>query len=248
MRAILTWHSVDDSGSAISVAPEAFRAQVRWLASGRVRVVSVAELLTLDDAVDAVALTFDDGFANFLTQALPLLHDHGLPATLFVVAGHVGGDNDWHGSSGGVPIMPLLGWDELGAVATAGIEIGAHTRTHPVLPSLDVGALLDELAGAADEIAQRIGKRPTGFAYPYGLADARVTRETARHFSWACTDTFNSLERGDDRMLLPRLDAWYFRTERMLAPWGTARFQAWVWARRQARWARRSMRRIRNAA
>ena len=56
MRAILTYHSIDESGSPISVAPAAFRRHVEWLASGRVRVVSLEEIVRLNDAVDAVAL------------------------------------------------------------------------------------------------------------------------------------------------------------------------------------------------
>ena len=93
MRAIITWHSVDPSGSPISVPQEVFRRQLAWLASGHVRVVSVPELRALSDTTNAAALTFDDGFANFATEAMPLLHERGLPATLFIVTDHVGSDN-----------------------------------------------------------------------------------------------------------------------------------------------------------
>ena len=95
MRAILTYHSIDDSGSPISVAPEEFRAHVRWLSSGLVRVVPLAELVTLPPEEEAVAITFDDAFQNFASVAAPLLYEHGLPATLFVVSGRVGRDNAW---------------------------------------------------------------------------------------------------------------------------------------------------------
>ena len=244
MRAILTWHSLDTSGSAISVAPETFRRQVAWLASGRVRVVSIADLLAMDDDSDAVALTFDDGFSNFATEALPLLHEHGFPATVFVVAEYVGGDNRWGGRSDGVPIMPLLGWDDLAGAVQKGVEIGAHSCTHPLLPSLGETALADELARAAVTIERRLGTRPGGFAYPYGVADDRVAAATGQHYAWACTDEFRPLSAGLSRMMLPRLDAWYFRHERMLAPWGTPRFRSWAWARRQARRVRRTARRI----
>ena len=65
MRAILTYHSIDPSGSPISVSPAAFRRHIEWLASGRVRVVRLEELMRLPAGEDAVALTFDDGFAKF---------------------------------------------------------------------------------------------------------------------------------------------------------------------------------------
>ncbi|MBK9550504.1 MAG: hypothetical protein IPO52_15740 [Gemmatimonadetes bacterium] len=60
MRAILTYHAIDATGSVISVTPEDFAAHVSWAASGAVQVVSVEELLAFPDSVNAVALTFDD--------------------------------------------------------------------------------------------------------------------------------------------------------------------------------------------
>src|SRR5581483_6893264 len=80
MRAILTYHSIDESGSVISVGRETFAAQAAWLASGRVRVTTVDELLALPPDADAVALTFDDGFQNFADTAVPVLERHGLRA------------------------------------------------------------------------------------------------------------------------------------------------------------------------
>ena len=84
MRAILTYHSVDESGSPISIAPAAFRRHVAWLAAHGPRVVSVDELLRLPPTAAAVALTFDDAFVNFADLAWPLLREHRLPATVFV--------------------------------------------------------------------------------------------------------------------------------------------------------------------
>ena len=239
MRAILTWHSIDPSGSPISLPLHVFRRQVDWLASGRVRVVDVEELLDLDDTVDAVALTFDDAFANFATEAAPLLRDHGLPATLFVVSGRVGCDNAWHGQrEAGIPVLPLLGWDDLANLRHAGFKLGAHTRTHPNLRTLDERELLEEVCVAADEMERRLGDRPRGFAYPYGAVDARVAEVTARCYNWACTTTFQSLGADEQLNMLPRLDAWYFRQPGHLERWGTAGFRASLWCRRQARRAR----------
>ena len=75
MRAILTYHSIDSSGSPVSVSEETFRAHARFLGSGRVSVGPLADLPSLPDEEDAVALTFDDGFLNFSMLAMPLLSD-----------------------------------------------------------------------------------------------------------------------------------------------------------------------------
>ena len=84
MRAILTYHSIDSSGSPISISEESFRGHIRFFGSGRVRVVPLAELAALPDETDAVTLTFDDGFLNFTSAVLPSLAHLGFPATVFV--------------------------------------------------------------------------------------------------------------------------------------------------------------------
>jgi len=239
MRAILTWHSLDRSGSPISVAPEEFRRQVEWLAESEVEVVGVDRLLELPDEANAAALTFDDGFANYGVEAAPVLGKFGLPSTIFVVTGHVGGDNRWGGrESAGIPSLPLLGWDELASLRDAGVTLGAHTRTHPRLPALDANALEREIAGAADEMESRLGSRPAGFAYPYGETAPAAENVVARSYRWACTTELREIGGREQRLQLPRIDAWYLREPARRAGWGSRQFRTWLWCRRQARRAR----------
>lgn len=236
MRAILTWHSLDRSGSAISVAPEEFRRQVEWLAASGVKVVGVEQLLELPDDTDAAALTFDDGFANFAVEAAPVLAELGMPATIFVVTGHAGGDNRWGGRDhAGIPTLPLLGWDELAGLRDAGMTLAAHTRTHPRLPALDTGALEREIGGAADEMESRLGERPAGFAYPYGETGPAAAGVVARSYRWACTTELREVAGREQPHHLPRIDAWYLRESARRAGWGTRQFRSWLWCRRQAR-------------
>lgn len=242
MRAILTYHSVDPSGSPISIEGGVFRRHVEWLASGMVPVVSVDTLLCLPGDASALALTFDDGFANFATEAAPLLQDRGLPVTLFVVTGHIGGDNRWRGrGDAGVPMLPLLGWDDLGRLREAGVTLGAHTRTHPRLTRQNGPLLEAELAGAAAEMENRLGELPQGLAYPYGDLDDRVVRAAATCYQWACTTELRPLGEAESRHRVPRLDAWYFRDPARLADWGSPGFRAWLWCRRQGRRVRASL-------
>ncbi len=236
MRAILTYHSLDDSGSPISVSPAEFRRQVEWLASGRVRVVPLADLAQVPADVEAVALTFDDGFRNFAEVAAPLLRDHGLPATLFVVAGHAGGTNAWGGRADPrVPTLPLLDWPELGRLAEQGVRLGGHTRTHPHLTRLDRAALADELEGAAATIAQETGRRPEEFAYPFGDVNRAVAEAARVVYRVGCTTELSPVRGGEDRLLLPRLDMYYLRAPGALQGWGTRTFTGGLWLRGQAR-------------
>lgn len=240
MRAILTYHSIDASGSAISVDPETFRRHVQWLAGSGVRVVTVEELLRFPPEAEALALTFDDAFANFAQLAWPLLRDHGMPATLFVPTDHIGASNSWSVSRGlAVPRLPLVDWQTLGHLAEEGVTLGSHSRTHPDLRGLPAAALLEEVEGSARRLEARTGRVPAGFAYPYGYYDATAVEEVRGRYAWACTVELRMLGAQDNPWLTPRLDAYYFRSPGRLEAWGTRRF-------RQQLWLRASARRVRN--
>ena len=166
--AILTYHSLDDRGSVISVAPELFRRQMEWLAGAGIPVVPLA---AIRNTPGAVALTFDDGFVNFFEHALPLLARHRFPATVFVVSGRCGHRNRWDQKMKGIPDLELMGWSELASAAAAGVTVGAHTVTHPFLTALQDADLERELALCRATIEDRMGRPVESFAYPYGDAD-----------------------------------------------------------------------------
>jgi peptidoglycan/xylan/chitin deacetylase (PgdA/CDA1 family) len=238
VRAIITYHSIDASGSPISVSPEAFRAHVRWLASGEVKVVPLTRIVAEDDAGDAVAITFDDAFANFESEAQGLLHEHALPATVFVVADHVGRDNAWDGAPAAgpsVPRLPLMGWDAIARARDAGVEIGAHTRRHRDLATVRGAVLEDEVAGCVERIASEVGERPTSFAYPYGSVTDDAAMVVRDVFQRAVTTELRFLSPDDDVALLPRLDMFYFRDPGQLEAWGSSAFRRRVWLRAQGR-------------
>ncbi len=239
MRAILTYHSIDDSGSPVSVGGAALRRHVRWLASGAVRVVGLEEIGALPAAADAVALTFDDGFVSFAETAWPLIRDHGLPVTLFVVTRCAGGTNAWGGRpAAGIPTLPLLGWDALARLAEDGVTLGAHGRSHADLRGLAGSALEDEVAGAAEDVAAHTGRRPRAFAYAYGEFSDAAAASAARTYDVACTTDHRPLRGREDPHRLPRLDAWYYRGGGLEA-WGSPLFRARTRARRALREVRR---------
>ena len=236
MRAILTYHSIDESNSPISLSAETFRAHLAFLSSAMVRVVPLRELPDAPDELDAVALTFDDGFQNFEDIALPRLLEHGLSATLFVVADHVGAMNDWSGSrQAGIPHLRLMNWNSLCRAAEQGIEIGAHGRRHYDLTTLTTDVLEDEVTGCAMRLTRELGSRPVSFAYPYGRVNEAVVNEVSTHVDRACTTEFRPLARVEQRSRLPRLDAYYFRRVGQLEQWGAPAFRRRLWLRAQGR-------------
>lgn len=247
MRAILTYHSIDDSGSPISVSQAAFASHVAWLSSGHVRVLPLHDLLRGPDSGDnAVALTFDDAFENFGTNAWPLLRDRALPVTVFVVTQQVGRTNAWGGrTADGIPTLPLLDWASLDRLRAEGVDLGGHTRTHPRLSTLGAGHTADEVAGCAHDLQARFGAPPRAFAYPYGEAPAvarRVVRET---FECGCTTDYRHVNAESRPDALPRLDMYYFQRPGALQRFGSTIFHAQIASRRAARAVRAAWRRPR---
>jgi peptidoglycan/xylan/chitin deacetylase (PgdA/CDA1 family) len=243
MRAVLAYHSIDPSGSALSVSPASFREHVRWLSSGAVRVVSLAELLAGRDEEDMIAITFDDALESFGSVAAPLLLDAGLPVTVFVASDYVGKLADWDGTGGDVPVFPVLSWQELHDLSDAGVELGAHSRTHPVLTRLNDEQLHEEVHGSGVRIADRTGSQPRHFSYPYGAHDDRVAAAVTAGYDAAVTTELAGVHQGTDRYRLPRLEMYYFRDPRRLQAWGTAGFRRYLTIRRLARKTRATFRR-----
>ena len=248
VRAILTYHSIDDSGSPISIAPEQFRAHVEWLVSSETPVVPLDTLIGLPQSANAIALTFDDGFKNFGETAAPLLIEHGLPATLFIVSDAVGRTNAWSASRDpGIPVLPLLDWHELGRLAEGPISLGAHTRTHPRLSKLTEAAVVDEVAGSRERLQSETGFTPRSFAYPYGDVDERAAALVKAHFGIGCTTELRPLAATEDASRLPRLDAYYMRAPGRLESWGSRRFESMLRVRRYGRHLRQYIGRLRTS-
>jgi peptidoglycan/xylan/chitin deacetylase (PgdA/CDA1 family) len=250
VKATLTYHALDDSGSAISVAPDAFARHLQWLSSGTVRVLTLGQLVNEpDDAADAVAITFDDGFLN-ARSAVDRILDCGFPVTIFAVTRHVGGANNWGAAaSTTVPALPLLDWPDLERLAARGAAIESHTRTHVALPGRSDAAIDDELQGCREDLYTRLGMHSTHLAYPYGEVDDTVAARAAVHYRFAHTTEFRVLTTRDAPMKMPRLDMYYFQSPGALEAWGTrafARRVAWCAAKRKIRarivggWAPRS--------
>ncbi len=224
----------------ISVTPAEFAGQMSWLAGSDVSVVPVEELVSLKSDGHAVSLTFDDAFTNFETTAWPLLRDNGFPATLFVPTLHVGRSNDWAATtSRAVPSLPILDWDSLGLLAEQGVSLGAHTRTHADLRLLSDAEITDEIQGSVDDIMRETGIKASGFAYPYGRVNDRVSRIASQHCDLACTTELRPLSRRENRHRLPRVDAYFMRGPGRLSGYGSSFFKSYIALRNTIRQVRR---------
>jgi peptidoglycan/xylan/chitin deacetylase (PgdA/CDA1 family) len=213
----VTYHAIASGPPPLYIDPSLLERHVEVLVEARVTALTVSELA---DALRsgslperAVAITFDDGFASIAESAAPVLARHGLRATVFAVADHVGGSSDWSTQPASAPRLPLLDRGGLGALAAAGWEIGSHGRTHRPLGSLDAEGLRDELGGSRSALEDLLGVPVRSFAFPYGsIPDGAADALIEAGYAAACTTRPGHVTPGADPLALPRVDAHYLRS------------------------------------
>jgi peptidoglycan/xylan/chitin deacetylase (PgdA/CDA1 family) len=210
---VLLYHSVDEQWTPEyrrwCVDPGLFAEHLAVIDELGFTCVSVSELV---DAVDRAALpprplaiTFDDGRADFATHAAPLLEQRSMPATIYLVTGCLGGTSSW------MPMeaerdKPMMSWSDVESLSAMGIECGAHTVSHPQLDLVGVERARREVEQSRCDLEQRLGSPVRSFAYPHGFF-SRPVRDlvVSAGFDSACAvrDAWSHV--GEDRYRLSRL-------------------------------------------
>jgi peptidoglycan/xylan/chitin deacetylase (PgdA/CDA1 family) len=233
VSAILTYHSLDASGSVISIRPSVFRQHIEALHRTGAPVVP---LNRVRHTPGAVAITFDDGFKNFLDHAAPLLQQYRYPATVFAVSGYCGGYNQWPSQpAGAIPRLELMNWSDLREIAAQGVELGAHTASHPFLSRMSEQDAAAELDSSKKEIEDRTGRTVSTLAYPYGDSSVAVRRLAAERFDLACGADLRFVTARSVSSNLPRLDAYYFHDPGRLEKLTSAPVRSYLAVRRVMR-------------
>jgi peptidoglycan/xylan/chitin deacetylase (PgdA/CDA1 family) len=194
-----------------TLAPDRFESHLGYLSQEGYHAITVAELAerrrrgALDPSARLVVLTFDDAYADFLDVAMPALQRYGMTATLFVPTGYVGGHSGWmYGEGEGG--REVLSWPELGTISRLGVEIGAHSHTHPELDTLPPRAQAEEARLPKLLLERRLGLPVSSFAYPFGLYDRQVREAVAAAgYTAACTMNSWAATSGDHLLEVPRV-------------------------------------------
>lgn len=219
---VLMYHSIQPyqwDPYLITVHPDRFERQMRWLYRSGRRGVSMRELLTARStgaATHLVGLTFDDGYRDFVDHALPVLQRYRFTATVFVVAEQIGGRNDWDGDG---PPKQIMTGAEVRRTADAGMEVASHGLRHVRLPAVSRSTVRTELAYSRQILESVTGAVVRGFCYPYGDLSADVVDEVRRvGYDYACAVGRSAL---DSRHAIPRTyigdrDVWLRLTAKSL--------------------------------
>jgi peptidoglycan/xylan/chitin deacetylase (PgdA/CDA1 family) len=175
---ILTYHRLSAEALSkaadpqrISVSQSQFRNQLRWLKRLGYRTVRLEDYVREHKAGGRTfAITFDDGYEEVLTLGLPVLRELGFTATVFAVAGQLGGRNGWDEGR-----AKLLTADQLRELDWAGMTVGSHTVSHKRLTTLNPESAKQELGDSKRRLEEILG-HPVGLlAYPYGACNDQIT-------------------------------------------------------------------------
>jgi peptidoglycan/xylan/chitin deacetylase (PgdA/CDA1 family) len=166
---VLIYHCVGrGTGLELDLPTATFAEQMSWLAaSGRVTTLEDA-LARLDEPApagpDPVVVTFDDGPADFADTAVPVLVEHGIPATIYLATAFLDEGREF---PYGVPPMSWAAMRD--AMATGLVTAGSHTHTHALLDRIPDEQAVDELDRSVAALEEQLGVTPTHFAYPKSL-------------------------------------------------------------------------------
>lgn len=176
---ILMYHRVSSfPGDGLSLPAEVFEAQMAYLASHGFHTISLRQLhehKTNRTALPRkpVVLTFDDGYEDNFTNALPILLKYGMTAAVFVIGERIGKTNDWERLPGR-PVSRLMNAAQIRAWREAGLEVGSHTMSHPHLSNLADEDLTRELSESKTVLESLLGEPVHFLCYPYGDFNTRV--------------------------------------------------------------------------
>jgi peptidoglycan/xylan/chitin deacetylase (PgdA/CDA1 family) len=167
-RIDVLWPSLPLMTRALTVAPDVFARQMRWLQAHTFHAVSQLQVFAaLERGASLpphpVMITFDDGYRDVITNAAPLLARLHTPATAYVITGRISGSDP-----------SFLTWNELPRLERDGVTIGSHTVHHLELTALTDTIALHELIASRIALERRLGHPVQWFAYPAGAENARA--------------------------------------------------------------------------
>lgn len=244
---ILTYHSLDPSRSVVSTSPLTFGMQMERLHEAGYRTLSLRDagrhIREGDPFPDkSFVITFDDGYESVFTHAFPVLRRHQYMCTMFLIGGYSGKLNDWPGQPSTIPRLPLLTWSQVKEMHGYGIELGAHTMTHPDLTRTSVEEAEEEIVHSKAVIEERTGAAVGAFAFPYGRRNARIDEIVRAHFELACSTRLGKANLQSSPYQLERVDMYYFNNPRAFGLFQTPLFDGYLRARRVLRGVRRVVR------
>jgi peptidoglycan/xylan/chitin deacetylase (PgdA/CDA1 family) len=211
---ILVYHQIAEAPKkgapfrVLYVSPAAFARQMALLKTLGYAGLSMTDLqpyLRGEKLGKVVGITFDDGYLNNLTYALPTLKKHGFTSTCYVVDGLLGKTNAWDESIG-IAQTPLMDAAQLLQWQDGGQEVGAHTQDHVNLLKINEITAWKQIAKSKTTLQTLLSKPVNHFCYPYGKFDERhSTMAKQAMYETATTTVRGRVHRATNLLTLPRI-------------------------------------------
>ena len=225
---ILTYHSIDKSGSVISIDPASFKDQMSSLNKSSVNVISLNEAVkSIREGQplekESVVITFDDGFKNVFSEAFPVLQEYGFSATFFLTTNYCEKLNNWPSQPDSIKAQPLLSWVDIKEMRRSGMQFGAHTHNHPSLTKIPIKDAGNEILLSKKIIEDKLQEEINSFAYPYGGFNTNIVNIVNQHFTGACSTKLAIANSKSNPFILERVDVYYIKYgmlfKRLLTPY-----------------------------
>lgn len=211
---VLMYHSIAKDATPgfrrFTVAPERFGEQMEYLKTAGYETITaqdlaVSRLTSQPLPPSPVVLTFDDAFTDFADVVVPTLQAHNFRATLYIPTSYVGGKARWLRGCGEQD-RPMLSWAAIRDLSAVGIELAAHSHTHPQFDRISAAEVQDEAHRSKQLIEDQIGRAVDGFAYPFGYWN-RASKAAVKGagYRYACAVSELMMVPDDDIYTMPRL-------------------------------------------
>jgi len=188
------------------VSPRLFAKQMAMLATRGYVPISLSALQCGKVSEKSIVITFDDGYENFFTNALPVLVRHGFPATVFLVANAIGKTNRWDADLGDVEER-LMCVSQIKEAMAVGAEFGSHTLDHADLAKVSKDEAWRQIDGSRKVLQDKLGTDISTFCYPYGHKTPEVRDMVpAAGYSLACSTEKGANTEDTDPFALKRVN------------------------------------------
>jgi peptidoglycan/xylan/chitin deacetylase (PgdA/CDA1 family) len=208
------YHSISDHAQSrfrkFVLSPARFAEQMAYLAQQHHVTLTVSQYVAARTngvplPASAVVLTFDDGFADFHKEALPVLQHYGMVATLYISTAFISGTSRFLQREQETDRL-MLTWEQLIDISACGVECGAHSHRHLQLDVVPTNIARAEITHSKEVLEEKLNRRVTSFAYPYGYYRP-VVQQLVREAGYlsACAVRYAMSSPNDDLYALSRL-------------------------------------------
>lgn len=202
---IISYHSINNENCPISLSLEEFEKQLVFFKKNNFNSIHFNEIKNTSSK--KFIITFDDGYKDLITNALPLLKKYDFKATCLIISNLIGKRNIWDEFKENIKDKELMNLSDINYWLKNGMKIGSHSKNHKKLTKLDENEKIDEIINSKNELESLTGSAIDSFCYPYGLYNENIVNIVKEKYDFAFTTNrarFNTNKH--NKYLLPRID------------------------------------------